>query len=313
MMGENMAKTLKHDIIKASHRLRMVQKDFADRDEPQQKEYLCEELERLLKEVPFGERGAFLQGLLERFPTRQAQVPDSAGAAAPPGKVPWLAADQPMELVGALVERLPSLPDDQRKMVIDRLEEIVAGSQQAVEIPAKPTTDVRSTLQLPAEAEIYRERFGEMVNLLADFVVKTEQLTATAWSKVAGKSSLRPPKQTRKLAGQFLSEQGGNSQELAKDLQLLLQFATAIMAAASRAGEEVARRYWRRLSPEAIRALVDMEQNRLRDSLVSKDVRCWRKYCELTGELGAEYIEKEIESAMADCAEAFVRGLERLS
>jgi hypothetical protein len=85
------------------------------------------------------------------------------------------------------------------------------------------------------------------------------------------------------------------------------------VTAASRAGEEVARRYWRRLSPEAIRALVDVEQSRLRDSLVSKDVRCWRKYCELTGELGAEYIEKEIESAMADSAEAFVRGLERLS
>jgi len=94
---------------------------------------------------------------------------------------------------------------------------------------------------------------------------------------------------------------------------LLLQFATAIMTAASRAGEEVARRYWRRLSPEALRALVDMEQSRLRDSLLSKDVRCWRKYCELTGELGAEHIEKEIESAMADYAEAFVKGLERLT
>ena len=46
--------------------------------------------------------------------------------------------------------------------------------------------------------------------------------------------------------------------------------------------------------------------------MLSKEVRCWRKYCELAGELGAEYVEKEIESAMADYAEAFVRGLERL-
>jgi len=308
-----MANTLKHGIIEASHRLRMVQKDFSDQDESQQREYLCEELERLLKGVPFGERGAFLQGLLERFPTRQVQVPDSAGEAVPLNRVPRLTMDQPTQLVDALIEALPSLPDDQRKAVLYRLQEVVAGLQQTAETPTKSTTDIRSTLQLPAEVEVHRERFGELANLLADFAVKTEQLTVAVWGKIAGKSSLRPPKQARKLAGQFLSEECGSANELTKDLQLLLQFATAIVTAASRAGEEVARRYWRRLSPEAIRALVDVEQSRLRDSLVSKDVRCWRKYCELTGELGAEYIEKEIESAMADSAEAFVRGLERLS
>jgi hypothetical protein len=289
----------------------MVQKDFADQEEPRQNEYLCEELERLLKEVPFGERGAFLQGLLERFPVQQA--PASAGAAIPLAGVPRLALAEPMELADALLEQLPSLPEDQRKAVIKRLQEVVAGSPPAAEPSAKSTLDLRSTLQLPVEVKMHPERFGELAHLLADFVIKTEQLTGTVWGKIAAKSSLRPPKQAKKLAGQLLSSDGGSSEELAKDLQLLLQFATAIITAASRAGEEVARRYWRRLSPEALRALVDMEQSRLRDSLLSKDVRCWRKYCDLTTELGAEHIEKEIESAMADYAEAFVKGLERLS
>jgi hypothetical protein len=218
-----------------------------------------------------------------------------------------------MQLVDALIEGLPSLPDDQREAVASRLRDVLAGLSPAGETPAPSATGIRSTLQLPAEGEVHCERLGELANLLAEFVIKTEQLTVAVWGKVAGKSSLRPPKHTRKLAGQFLSDETGNPEELMKDLQSLLQFATAIMTATSRAGEEVARRYWRRLSPEAIRAVVDMEQNRLRDSLLSKDVRCWRKYGELTTELGAEHIEKEIESAMADYAEAFVRGLERLS
>jgi len=305
-----MAKTLKNGIIEASHRLRMIQKDFADQEEPRQNEYLCEELERLLKEVPFAERAAFLQGLLERFPAPPA--PDRAGATVPPGGVPRLALAQPMELVDALLEGLGSLPDEQRKAVVERLQQVVAQAPTA-EPSTQSTQDLRATLQLPAEIKMHPERFGELAHLLVDFVIKTEQLTGAVWGKIAAKSSVRPPKQAKKLAGQLLSTEAGSSDELAKDLQLLLQFATAIMTAASRAGEEVARRYWRRLSPEALRALVDMEQSRLRDSLLSKDVRCWRKYCELTGELGAEHIEKEIESAMADYAEAFVKGLERLS
>lgn len=291
----------------------MVQRDFADQEEPQQNEYLCEELERFLKEIPFGERGAFLQGLLERFPAQPAPALEGAGAALPPAGARRRAAAQPMELVDALIEELPSLPEDQRKAVVERLQEVVAAAQPAAPPSAPSPVDLRSALQLPAEVKLHPERFGELAHLLADFVIKTEQLTGTVWGKVAGKSSLRPPKQARRLAGQFLSDEGGNSDELSKNLQLLLQFATAIMTAASRAGEEVARRYWRRLSPEALRALVDMEQSRLRDSLLSKDVRCWRKYCDLTGELGAEHLEKEIESAMADYAEAFVKGLERLS
>ena len=308
-----MAKARKHGIIEASHRLRMVQKDFADQDETQQREYLCEELERLLNGIPFAERGAFLQGLLERFPTPQPQVSDDAGPAVPSDDVPRLVTDQPMQLVDALVEVVPSLPDDERKAVTDRLREVLAGLTPAAEAPTESAKRIRATLQLPNGVETHGERLGELASLLAEFVLKTEQLTVTVWGKVAGRSSLRPPKQTKKLAGQFLSGDDGDSKNLIKDLQLLLQFATAVMTAASRAGDEVARRYSRRLSPEAIRGLVDMEQNRLRDSLLSKDVRCWRKYCELTGEFGAEYIEKEIESAMADYAEAFVRGLERLS
>ncbi len=308
-----MAKTLKQGIIEASHRLRMVQKDFADHEEPRQREYLCEELERFLNEVPFGERAAFLRGLLEQFPARGGHAPDMAGGAPPTNGVARGAVDRPMQLVDALIEGLPSLPQDRRNAVLGRLRELVAGPQQPMETATESALDIRPTLQLPADTEIHRERFGDLANLLAEFVVKTEQLIGAVWGKIAAKSSLRPPKQARKLAGRFLSDADGDSQELIKDLQLLLQFSTAIITAASRAGEEVARRHWRRLSPEAIRALVDMEQNRLRDSLVSKDVRCWRKYCELTAELGAEYIEKEMESAMADYAEAFVRGLERLS
>jgi len=306
-----MAIATRHGVIAVSHRLRMVQRDFADQDERQQREYLGEELERILKEIPFDERRTFLQLLLEQFPEREGQTL-SAGPV-PPASVTHLTLDQPMQLVDALVDGLGSLPDDQRTAVASRLRRVLAEFQQPGETSAQSATIARSTFQLPAEAEIHENRFGELANLLAEYVIKMEQLTVAVWGKVAGKSSLRPPKHAKRLAGQFLSEERGDPEGLIEDLQSLVQFATAIMTATSRAGEAVAGRYWRQLSPEAIRTVVDMEQNRLRDTLLGRSACCWRKYCELMAALGPEHIEKELESAMADHAEGFVRGLERLT
>jgi hypothetical protein len=309
-----MAKTRKQNIVEASHRLRIVQRDFADEDQSRQKQYLCEQLDQLLQGIPFGERKTFLEDLLERFPVGLSRVCDD-GQAAPPAAPPRrLAADSPTQWVDALMEALPSLPEDERKAIIDQLRGIVGEPAPTPQVSTKSPAALRTTLQLAPDAQVHGERLGDLANLLADFVMKIEPLTASIWGKIAAKSSLRPPRQTHKLAGRFLSEQAGSPEELTKDLHLLLQFATAIMTAASRAGEEVASRYARRFSPEAIGALVDMEQKRPWDSLASsRNGRCWRKYCELAGELGAEYIEKEIESAMAEQVEAFVRGLEKLS
>ncbi len=309
--SEKMSKTLKQSIIEASHRLRAVQKDFADEDEQQQKEYLCEELAKLLEEIPYGQRKAFLQGLLERFPIWQLQTAADAGTVCPPAETPPTVPAEPMLLIEALTNKLPSLPTEEKEAILDRLREVIPPLPQAADASAQSATGIGATLQMPADT-INQERFGELANLLAEFVFKVEQLTVAVWSKISGRSTLRPPKQIKKTAGRFLGKDGGDTEELVKELRLLLQFATAIMTAASRAGDEVARRYSRKVSPDAINSLVEMEQSRLRDTLLSKEVRCWRKYCELAGELGAEYVEKEIESAMADYAEAFVRGLERL-
>lgn len=307
-----MSKTLKQSIIKASHRLRAVQKGFAEEGEQQQKEYLCEELEKLLEEIPYGQRKAFLQGLLERFPVWQLQTAADAGTVCPPAETPPPVPVEPMLLIEALINKLPSLPTEEKEAVLDRLREVIPPSPQIAGTPAQSVTSIGATLQLPADTAIDQERFGELANLLAEFVFKVEQLTVAVWSKISGRSTLRPPKHIKKTAGRFLGKGGGDTEELVKELRLLLQFATAIMTAASRAGDEVARRYSRKVSPEAIRSLVEMEQSPLDTLLSSKEGRCWRKYCELAGELGAEYVEKEIESAMADYAEAFVRGLERL-
>ena len=163
-----MAKALKRGIIEASHRLRMVQKDFADQDERKQREYLCEELERLLSEIPFAERGVFLQGLLERFPTPQPQTSEDTGPVVPPDNAPRLVSDQPMQLVDALIEMLPALSDDERKAVADRLQEALAGSMHTTETPTKSAKNIRSTLHLPDDVEMHRERFGDLANLLAE-------------------------------------------------------------------------------------------------------------------------------------------------
>jgi len=308
-----MSKIVKQGIVGASHRLRAVQRGFADESEPRQMEHVGEELENLLKEVPYGERRDYLQKLLAQFPVGQAEVPGSSTPSSSTDNLPPLASEQPVLLAETLVGRFPSLPPDEQKAVLDVLQQVVPEASGTAEASGESILNLRSTLHLSANVRIHEERLGTLANHLAEVFVKLEQLTATVWTKMCSKSALRPPRHIEQTAGRFLSGDKQEATELVKELRSLLQFITGIMTAAGRAGDAVGGRYARKFSPEAIRTLVEMEQGRLRDSLLStKEGRCWRKYCELAGELSAEHMEREMESTMADCAEAFVKGLERL-
>ena len=307
-----MSKIVKPGIVGTSHRLRVVQKDFADESEPRQMELLSEELDNLLKEVPYSERGAFLQGLLAQFPVWQPEAPSSIPSSSCPEKMPASAPEEPVQCAKTLAERFPSLPPGQQKTILDILRQVAPDTPEITNAPGESIANLRSTLRLSANVGIHEERLGTLANHLIEVFVKLEQLTATVWTKMSSKSALRPPRHIEQTAGRFLSENKQEAGELVKELRLLLGFITAIMTAASKAGDTVGGKYARRFSPEAIRTLVEMEQSRLRDSLSSKEFRCWRKYCELAEELSAEHLAREMESAVADYVEAFVKGLERL-
>jgi hypothetical protein len=158
------------------------------------------------------------------------------------------------------------------------------------------------------------ERASDLAAELVDFVLKLETLIAGVWGKVAPRSSMRRGRGLGESMLRFLTENGGAQEgaDLKRALSHLQQYTTALLTGISRAGEEFGRTCVDRFNPESILGLTKMEQGGLRDSLVNEEVKCWRKYKELADSLTPEHIQSDIENAVGNYAEAFVKGLERI-
>ncbi len=316
-----MGKTLQQSILETSERLRMVQQGFAEADQQQRTEYLCEELDRRLKEIPYGERQAFLQGLLAQFPTWLPDGSSGDGAPRPPEEK---LSEDPLRLVDALAQRLPAAASGQREAVLDRLRKAVPELSRSADALGESGKNGKgasnaafrvgdpSAPGLADGAGLPEGRLDSLANLLTQFVAKLERWTASVWAEIPSKSTVRPPKHIEEIARRFLHDQTRGAEEVAKELQLLQQFVTVIMAAARKAGDDVARRHFQKFSPEAIQASVEMEATspwvRLK---TAGEIRYWRKYCELAQEVGTEYVDREIVLAMAEYADTVLKKLEQ--
>ncbi len=303
-----MGKTLQQMIVETSQRLRVIQQDFADADPAQRTEYLSEELDRRLKEIPYDQCQTFLQGLLAQFPL---WLPNAASGSDPEHPSEARHSEDPAQLAEVLIGKLPAMAPDRKAAILDRLQKAVPELSRNTDAAGGPVRHVTSALHLPDGADLPEGRLGDLASLLTEFVVKLERWTASVWAEIPSKSALRPPKHIEEIARRFLCEGTRGAEEITKELQLLQQFVTVIMAAARKAGDDVARRHFHKFSPEAIQASVEMEPGSLRRALVSKEILYWRKYCELAQELGTEYVDREIVLAMAEYAETFLKKLEQ--
>ncbi|MCU0914230.1 MAG: hypothetical protein MUC88_06685 [Planctomycetes bacterium] len=305
-----MSKSLQQRIIETSHQLRLVQRGFADAEASQQTEYLGEELDRRLKEIPYGERQAFLQGLLAQFPTARSDRPAAGDQARPRNDGSQPALVDPLSLAQCLVEKLSSVTPDDRQAVLDRLRQTVPELSRTAGNSGASGPDGKSPFPLPDG--LAPERLSLLASLLTEFVVKLERWTTSVWAELPSKTTLRPPKHMEEIARRFLSEEKRTTDEITEELRLLQQCVTISMAAARKAADDVARRLVQRLAPEAIQAAVAMEPKSLGERLVSSEIRYWRKYCEMAQELlEPEYVDREIMVAMAQYADAFLKKLER--
>lgn len=308
--------TLRHNILRAANRLRMVQANFADEDEERQREYLSGELEELLKAVPYGQHRAFLDALLEEFPLLmggQAWLQRGPGTAETPSE--GASAGDPDSLIAELANVLPTLSEAQKQRVLELLGQAgIAPSAPAATAPAASGKRLRATLQMRGDNELHEERFAELADVLTEFVIRLEPLVAGVWGKVSPRSRVRPSRNFRKTARDFLAEETASSTGLGQELTTLLQYVTAIVAGVSHAGDEFANRWSSILSPEAISTVVDMKKDGLLKTLSkTREAKCWEQYCVQAEEhLSRDAIEKEVREAIGRHAESVLKGLGRL-
>jgi hypothetical protein len=304
--------SLESRISDTARRLRLIQVDFADDSQQTRMEYLREEIERALKTVLPEQRKAFLEGLMDRFPTgyldallngKPLQIQEGPEVDAEPVKDPEIA-------VWRLLEMAATLSAEQKESVGNRLQEAGLIPRPAAQACSEELTgDLRKKLQLGDAAEVKAERLAALVSLLTDFVLKLEPLVWNTWRTLAPRSGLRPPATLQKTLAQLLCDDSQESPQKAEhDLKMLQRLVAAIVTAVGGVGKQFGKRHLARFSPAEISALVRMEHGSV---FVSHEVKCWRKYFELAETLTEDSIEMELRKALADYAESLIKGLDR--
>jgi hypothetical protein len=304
-------KKIENHVLETANRLHLIQVDFADESEQARMDYLCEEIERALKIVLPEERNEFLQRLQERFPIGNiATLPmlkeqeDKSISVTDKTKL------QDVDfLVHSLLEIFPKLPANQKESVTKRLQQIGSDSQVRVNYSDESIGKLRNKLQLGDKPDFDTDRLAELIVLLANFVYKLEPLVWNTWRQLSPRSSIRRSSELKKTIGQFLSNDSNISQEhVENELKELQQLTAAVITAIGRVGSQFAKHHLAKFSPSEISSLVKMEH---RSVLVSHEVKCWRKFLELSDTLNEDSIEMEITKAIVNYVESLVKGLGR--
>lgn len=303
---------LRAQITATANRLRMIQVDFADESNQTRQEYLCEEIENALKAIMPDERAEFLEGLKTRFPTLAdfGALPVSQGQETT--KRPTFGqgiSDDPLTLVQMLTKMFPTLSDDGRESVVRGLQQggiAIRGSQgYSGALPDELLDQLKAMLQPDDQAGLEPARIASMAALLTDFVIKIEPLVWNTWRKLSPHSKIRPSGNIKDVMKKFASADGDETQEaVGEKLKELNQIITALITAVGRAGDQFAKHHLSKLSPSEISALVRLEPKGV---LVGHEVKCWRKYQQLAGELTEASIEAQIRDAVVDCVESLMK------
>jgi DNA primase len=296
-------------VAATSNRLRLVQVDFADQGPDVRREYLSEEIERALSAVMPDQRQPFLAALMEEFPSWDARVEvqlrkdDTTERSLTDARE----LQDPNFLVARLIDCAAKLGDGERKVLVERLKEAGLASISQGAWPAEAEADLMKELRL-ADKHVDPVRTLQMVGMASDFALRLDQLVWGAWRKIAPKATIRQDKPLQQTLKAFIT----NSQDVprgqvASDLEKLRQLIASLISSIGQAGRQFATRHLAKFLPSEIEAVASMEPG----ILISKDVKCWRKYKELADAMTDVGIENEITETIANYAENLMKGLGR--
>jgi len=289
----------------------MVQVDFADQGADVRREYLSEEVERALSSVVPEQRQPFLAELMERFPSWDAKVEVQLRKEETTDRTltDERELQDPNFLVARLIERSANLGESERKVLVQRLKEAGLARISHGAWPEEAEEALRKNLRLPKGDSLDATRILELVALAADFALRLDQLVWSSWQRIAPRSNIRRDKPLQQTLKAFIAgSQDVPRGQVAGDLEKLRQLIASLVAAVGQAGRQFASRHLARFSPVEIEALASMESGGF---LVSKEVKCWRKYTELADALNEASIDNEIMETIANYAENLMKGLGR--
>ena len=298
-------------VLETANRLRLIQADFADESKQTRRDYLREEIEKVLASIVPAERNEFLRRLLERFPTGSFVAQPTEGESENEGGS--MIGESRFKnvdfLIQNLLEIIPTLTEEQKVIIDKSLQEAGLKTEAKNCDSIDLDQELRAKLEIRGERSLEAKELAELSAMLVEFVLKLEPVVWNTWRALSPRSAIRPQGTLAKKIGQFLckdAEVSGNPVD--DDLKVLQRLIAAMTTAVSRAGGQFAKRHLAKFSPSEIAALVKMEPGSV---FVSHEVKCWRKYVELAETLNEDAIDMEIRKAIVDYVESLAKGMGR--
>jgi len=287
--------------------------DFADEDAKARREYLSEEIQRVLAEVLPEQRDAFLKALMEQFPTwdQAVQLDLRSKDAVDRGATDSRESRDPGFLIARLAEVASNLDAKDKRVLQEEvaLAGLAPPTAGGPDLPAEPLQRLKAKLQLGEKSPLDAGRLLDLAATVAELAGSLDQLVWIAWREMAPNSAIKHGADLRRLMSRFVSGDADISRtQAAEEVEKLRKLVASLISAVKMTGRQFASQYLARFAPTEIQALVSMEGGGF---MVSKDVKCWRKYVELAETMDQASIENDITNSIVSSAESLMKGLGR--
>jgi hypothetical protein len=279
----------------------MLQTSFADDPPAARQEYMVEEIERSLKEVPDSKRPEYLAALAHRFPGPERIEVAASGPTPTPVEPAEKTAE---ELAEELLARAGELSKERKAYLTERFQDVglAAVPNRGPNLPP----ELRGKLGLTPEQPLDEERLNKLFAALLEMVVTLDHLIWNLWKTIAPKSVVRRDTGDgfRRTVGHYVAgDREVATLQVTQMLEKTRQLLAGLLAAIGPTGETYARHHLETFAPEKIRAGVEAG-----GFLSNVEQKCWRRYVTLAGELNGPAIEKQIVDAIVSYTEEIVLG-----
>jgi hypothetical protein len=281
----------------------MLQTSFADDPPDARQEYLIEEIERSLKDVPDSRRAGYLDALAHRFPgPERIEVEPQA-----PIPTPVEPAKKTVEeLAEELLDRAGELTKERKVELTERFQAIglVPSPSGGLNLPP----ELRGKLGLTPDQALDEDRLNKLFAALLEMTMTLDQLIWNLWKTIAPKSVVRRDsgEGSRRTVGRYLAgDREVATLQVTQMLEKTRQLLAGLLAAIGPTGETYARHHLETFAPEKIRAAVEAASSGF---LSNPEQKCWRRYVTLASDLNGPAIEKKIVGAIVSYAEEIVLG-----
>jgi len=289
----------------AAGRLRLIQANFADDEAALRQNYLAEELERSLKNIPPSRREKHLLALGDLFPEWGGRQAVSAPTAEAGTKHP----ESPGELMERFLEAASALAEPEKGEVVKRLQQAgLAAKEQGIAV-AEAAPEFWKFFGVTDPKPLNVERSQKMLMSVAGVFLALDQLAWTLWRQLNAKSIYRKESEFGKLAGPYLaSDAEVSTEQVRQPLERTRRLVAALLGALGRGSSNFARKHSTDLSPESIENAARIEKK----AWESLEAASWRKYKELFREYSTEQmLESKVQQEYVKAAEELLKGIGR--